>query len=566
MKKQNAWFFFAGLFFVTLLGAQLAGPSVMLSRTRNHVTDFNLKGDGKTDNSANMAKMILAMQAYDTIVFPNGTFKFSTPIVVTKPLYFVGEGSPLLWNTADGATSNSRLFYVQSDCVGFEGLRLRCHAGTDNGNVGEYEAYSQVIYAEGSKSDYLDGLYVQDCLISDCSFGFYPKYVTNWAVVNTEIRNVGYAGIHALSVKKGAVTNCRIHDQLDAGAFGYGTAISSDPTVSDPRSEDVVHLGNHVWNIPWEGMDGHGCLRCSWIGNTVYNAERGIVSTTESGDPGTPNYGSTECNIIGNHVDSGVTDGSRLEGLLINGTVAVGDASTSDPESVGNVVSGNTVIGYGTQSEQAIGGINFHNTRGTICTDNYIKQPSPSGIVWNVTNRGFVCTGNIVEDAWSSTFNAAYAVHCYAEYNEGLVANNFLRRGSKSATYVNSGGARITSTLCKVTYGINDFTAISGGGVKYIDAFNQGRYVNLAKRATTTWNPPALAYGEMATTNFTCTGAAVGDQVVGGFGSGLPSGVVMTLWISSANTVYVTLVNRLPGSAVDLANDTITVDVYSRDW
>jgi hypothetical protein len=562
-----------------------------LSRTRNWVTDYGAVGDGTTDDGPAFALAISKMSNGDTLFVPrpgaltqpSAFYKVTAPIVISKSIRIVGEGDrPPIKNTTTADTVASWTFDIQADNVTLENLDIQCAGGgTDTVGVTDYFANRHAIHAFGTKAGYLTGIRVRNCRIGEASFGTYFKYVRNWEIVDSEIYNCAYACIHNLSVSRGMISGNLIHDQIDVEAFGYGVAISSistdvDAAKSDPRSEDCVIDRNFVWNCPWEGIDAHGGLRVIFSNNTVYNCPRGIVSTTESGDPGTPNYGSDYCIITGNSVDSGVTDGSALEGLLVNGTVVPGDADKSDPASVGNIVTDNVVKGYGSMGTLNSGGICFHNTRGTVCNDNYVRDCSPCGILWNVTNKDFTCTGNTIEDPWANAVEPAaalpgYGIHVYAEYNRGLISSNTLVTGNKAATNVRSGGVRITSPNCSVIFGPNNFQAITPGGVQYIDALNQGRYANLSKRITVVWDPPRLAYGEIAYTTITqdggspMTGVVNGDQVKVAMPS-MPAGFQLTAGVPTANTIFVTLKNNLPGASIDLVAQTITADVLKKDW
>jgi hypothetical protein len=74
-----------------------------------------------------------------------------------------------------------------------------------------------------------------------------------------------------------------------------------------------------------------------------------------------------------------------------------------------------------------------------------------------------------------------------------------------------------------------------------------------------TYNPPDILNGAQTTTTVTATGAALGDSVVPSFGIDL-QGIVMTAYVSAADTVTVTLRNDT-GGAINLASSTLRVRV-----
>ena len=77
--------------------------------------------------------------------------------------------------------------------------------------------------------------------------------------------------------------------------------------------------------------------------------------------------------------------------------------------------------------------------------------------------------------------------------------------------------------------------------------------------ASITYDPPSLAAGTGVTTTVTVTGAALGDFARASFSLDL-QGIVLTAWVSAANTVSVRFQNGTAG-AVDLASGTLRVRV-----
>lgn len=72
-----------------------------------------------------------------------------------------------------------------------------------------------------------------------------------------------------------------------------------------------------------------------------------------------------------------------------------------------------------------------------------------------------------------------------------------------------------------------------------------------------TYNPPSLVDGAGDTTTVTCAGAALGDYVSASFSLDL-QGIMLTAWVSAANTVSVRLQNET-GGTIDLASGTLSV-------
>ena len=77
-----------------------------------------------------------------------------------------------------------------------------------------------------------------------------------------------------------------------------------------------------------------------------------------------------------------------------------------------------------------------------------------------------------------------------------------------------------------------------------------------------TYDPPSIAAGGVATTTVTATGAAVGDVSLASFSLDL-AGLIITSYVSAANTVTVKLYNPTAG-AIDLASGTLRVKVIDQ--
>lgn len=72
---------------------------------------------------------------------------------------------------------------------------------------------------------------------------------------------------------------------------------------------------------------------------------------------------------------------------------------------------------------------------------------------------------------------------------------------------------------------------------------------------TATFDPISLADGAGTTTTVTVTGAALGDMAMASF-SLATSGIIITAWVSAANTVSVRFQNE-SGGVLDIASGTL---------
>ena len=82
--------------------------------------------------------------------------------------------------------------------------------------------------------------------------------------------------------------------------------------------------------------------------------------------------------------------------------------------------------------------------------------------------------------------------------------------------------------------------------------------------ATTTWNPGSIADGDEAATDVTVTGVELGDYAVASFSLDVTD-LLLNAQVTSADTVTCVLGN-LTGSAVDLAEGTLSIRVFRRTY
>jgi hypothetical protein len=105
----------------------------------------------------------------------------------------------------------------------------------------------------------------------------------------------------------------------------------------------------------------------------------------------------------------------------------------------------------------------------------------------------------------------------------------------------------------EVTIESNTFTQF--GGSRVDDPSNRAIVKTGPRRGSAVYNPANLVDGAGVTTTVTVTGAVLGDIAEASFSLDL-QGIMMTSWVSSANTVSVRFQNET-GGAIDLGSGTI---------
>jgi hypothetical protein len=163
---------------------------------------------------------------------------------------------------------------------------------------------------------------------------------------------------------------------------------------------------------------------------------------------------------------------------------------------------------------------------------------------------------------------------CRCTFQHETRVSGALTEGATSAT-VTSISTVADGDVCGLLMdnGETHWVTVSGllGPTFTISAIPAGRTVPTGARVvfnrwasnvltgSSTYNPAILVDGAGETAIITVTGAVLGDQVMASFSNDL-QGVIISAWVSSANTVSVRFQNET-GATVDLASGTIRVRV-----
>jgi hypothetical protein len=189
-------------------------------------------------------------------------------------------------------------------------------------------------------------------------------------------------------------------------------------------------------NIYWKGLDSHAGDTINFYNNYVRNCFTAI-EITRGGMPFSP----LNCKIINNHVIGIPTGGA---GINVTG-IADGELARN------NTVSGNTISGTGITGNSTTAGIRCAATENTIVSNNIIEECESSGIIFHLTNKNFMCEGNIIRDIWSDSLTAT-GIFIDGYQNTGVIgSNSFFRRNTALGTNVGTRPVRINPALIDET-------------------------------------------------------------------------------------------------------------------
>jgi len=261
-----------------------------------------------------------------TLWIPEGTHT-TNGATVSKPMTITGPGVLDLVSTTNWA------LFITSSNVTIRGLRIDGTGRTD----GITAPYAGLIKAQGISSAILDNVVIEDCYLTNSKFtAIELEWVRYGRVANNAIKTHTYGGIMLFSVRACAVVG-NVIEEIYGYSNGYGIAVSDYVNATWARSEDVSIVGNTIIDVrDWEGIDTHGGIRISIVGNVLRKCKDGIAIIAGNPDRVT---GPEDITVVGNVIDRSIAT-SGGSGIRVTGGTAAAKRIT---------VVGNQVTGYAQQ-------------------------------------------------------------------------------------------------------------------------------------------------------------------------------------------------------------------------
>lgn len=338
-------------------------------------------------------------------------------------------------------------------------------------------------------------------------YGIQLEHV-HWFTIDTPvISTIAYSGIMILSCTNGIVDGGSVSNLTMPTPFvnAYGIAMtrnSAETITAAPRTSNVTVRGVLVDGVPtWEGIDTHGGENLTIIGNTVLNTSVGIALVSSTIGT-TDTYAPRNILVANNIIDSGVTNGTRSNGIVVAGA---GSAVGSAIQYATAVITGNTITNHGRDqvaATSAWGAILLQHTHGVVIANNIVTTASICGLHVFHTNYGLVATGNTFEDTWADIGPYAAVVSLRSTDNDLTVSGTQITRGPKTAVHVNSRGLTVASAT--------NNTVADGGGNQWTKATLAQAGGSLVLKSATNGAAPVVRAS--AITSPTAPGAAY-DQV-----------------------------------------------------
>lgn len=272
---------------------------------------------------ASLQAAIDATPSGGTLWIPEGTHT-TTGATVNKAMTVTGPG------TLNMTSATNWVLFITSSNVTISGLRIN---GTGR-TTGITEPYAGLIKAQGTSSNILDNILIENCYLTNSKFtAIELEWVRYGRVANNAIKTHTYGGIMLFSVRACTVVG-NVIEEIYGYSNGYGIAVSDYLNQTWARSEDVSIVGNTIIDVrDWEGIDTHGGIRISIVGNVLRKCKDGIALV--AGNVGRVT-GPEDVSVVGNVIDRSIAT-SGGSGIRVTGGTAAAKRVT---------VAGNQVTGY----------------------------------------------------------------------------------------------------------------------------------------------------------------------------------------------------------------------------
>lgn len=385
------------------------------------------------NNSTYFATIISSMVSGSNVIIFSGEYDVTGLLTISKSCKISANNVTLSWPSD---TSANRGIIITASNVEIDGLIL-------DGPQAATAVTTQVgIKAYGADaSNYISGLKIVNCEITDWCYGIQGSFVEYFDVSNNYLHDLYQVGISFASSQYGKIHKNTVEDiptSISSISYGISLTKSDGTTVIYPRSSDIIVSDNIIDGVEdWEGLDTHGGRRIIFVNNIVRNCKIGIACVNGKDAAGDSAQAPLEVSVIGNIIESGVTDGSAYYGISLVGAYNAGlvEAATGQ-------IKDNIIKGHGREATTNDAAILLYYTSGVKVSGNLIREPAQHGIHFYQYNDMFSCVGNTIVDGWSNTA-ATRAINVSADYNTGFIGNNVLSVDAKSATYVMTYGVYI---------------------------------------------------------------------------------------------------------------------------
>lgn len=540
------------------LMADIAGAK-LLEGTVNP-QQYGAVGDGVANDATALASAIAAAQSTGkTLDLGTASYLCTTwtPIVTTATLRIIGNGA-----TVRGPASTV-LFLSPTTNFDIDGVTFDRWSGIVSRVLAESGSFTDVRFTNNRVTN-VTGIPIN-----------IEKPVSDYTITGNRFFN--NTGGYQVRIGENTFAN---QDTYTRGIISHNffTSISATGTASCAailaygRFADVSH--NTI-----EGMTQTGTGECWGIytkvryGRIIGNLVRSVLASGNPDNVGINIKGTTRAVTSSPQGFAVVCTGNIVRNVGVAGTSGAGiRAQTDDVLVYGNFIEDGGVFGMVADEASAYSNVRFLGNE--VYFSSLVAGTNGFRIEGSGTNVG--AENNTVVNATGGCFlNAATAdlVDSYCKNNtftgctfpviidaastrtlsRAVIDGNVMRSGT--AAILNNGSA---GTVSQLRLRNNDMsrcgTAVTGSLGTTPEISGNIGYL----RGSAVFDPANLVDGAGVTTTVTVSGAVVGDMTRASFSLDL-QGILLTSWVSAANTVSVRFQNET-GGAIDLASGTIVAE------
>jgi hypothetical protein len=475
--------------------ALLAVEKLVVGPAAVNVRGYGATGDGTTDDTTAFTNAIAAIpSAGGALIIPPGTYKATISLSSRANIRILGNAGASILQPAAGATAIS---VTTCDRLMIDGLRINQGAVGLNIN-GARDAQFQNLWIENTTGDAIQingegsmEFHMSHITVRDCA-GIGINYTRTTTIDTGGLYLFDINVLRSTTGSKGIV--CTSSAGSNSFVYWNMTSVICDGYV-DHAAEfvNVQHIrGDHCW---------FACNVASKGGLYLNNAQAFALDKTEFINQAVSGYGLEIAGTTSN--------------IFIDNSFFGGNATTT---------TGIFITAAGTYNNIVLG--NYLNNLASLTNDTvnlYKRNPAiTSGpLKFETRGNGGSFEAVIVEDI----DNVGSAV-------------KHIRNGNGNLQIIN--GA-FGATILELT---------DAGALKWAGGASIVKHLT----GTAAWTPGAIAANAGVTTTVTVTGATLANSVVQvGYSVALTAGLILTGWVSAADTVTVQIRNVTAGAITPTA-------------
>lgn len=391
-------------------------------------------GDGATDDTAAIQGAIAAALAGNgRLRFTRGkTYKITSTLNITGALDIDGYGAIL-----SAASSQFNAIYGTASNVSISGLEI---VGAGNSS---YNASGILVKFVGTDNGaataptFISNIRMVDCVLHDAGrAAIQCQFISDSFFERNRIDDVGYAGAEFLSCDRIVFMKNIIRDVTPgSGSNTYGVYFSAS-NVADLVRHPICNychvIGNHIQNVPWEGIDCHGANFLSIKDNYLKNCgdnNAAIAIVHRDDEVSTPIDGADQVTVAGNIIEGAQSFGIALTTPNVSAAIHTNIA-----------IVGNTIKNAGDKTFSTYrAGLRIGDARGVTVSGNTFDYCAPVGIViGGVYADAITITGNSFNRIVSDTRSDPTCIRVdrgASGTGEIVVSDNICRIASAGETY-----------------------------------------------------------------------------------------------------------------------------------